>query len=602
MTKLKIKKDWDLTPLLDSDDDPRIEKILKTLESEYYEFINKWKARDDYLTDATVLREALDDLENLSANFGEGGKVGYYFWLRAQLDSENTEIKAMNAKLYDIEVKIDNDMLFFELNLAKISPAKQKLFLNSDELLPYKHYLEVIFRDAKYLLSEKEEKILSLMAKSASGDWVKMVSDFLSRAELAVLDSTGKKVKKTLSESLTLASQDKNVKVRATASAAIKKLLEGTADVAERELNAILYSKKTSDELRGLETPNLARLLSDDIEPDIVTAMAAVVTENFNLSRDYYEFKAKLLGMKQLEYYDKGLKYGAVDAEYTFEEAIALTEQVFSEIDPEFGEYVRTYAAEGHIDALPRKGKTGSIKCIACMKSLPVYILHNHTNKLGDVKTIAHEMGHALNDEYMFKAQNALNADTPLSTAEVASTFFEGFIQDKLLESLSGEARLSLLLESIDDEISTILRQTACYNFEGDLHKEYREKGFLSKEDLGKIFIKNMKSYMGPSVNQKQLGHVGWVYWSHIRRFFYVYSYSNGLLVSKALQKKYKDNPAFIEDFKRFLSAGASQSPKDIFLNMGIDISKKSFWREGLVDLSNKISQAKALAKELGKI
>jgi oligoendopeptidase F len=92
-----------------------------------------------------------------------------------------------------------------------------------------------------------------------------------------------------------------------------------------------------------------------------------------------------------------------------------------------------------------------------------------------------------------------------------------------------------------------------------------------------------------------------WVYWSHIRYFFYVYSYAGGLLISKSLQNNVKQNPAFIIKVKEFLSAGLSDSPKNIFARLGIDITDGSFWNQGLDEVERLLSEATRLAEELGK-
>lgn len=511
-------------------------------------------------------------------------------------------IKRGDYKANDIRVKILNDKKFFTIQLAKVDAKTQELFLNSKELAPYKHYLEILFRNAKYTLSEEEEKILNLFYKSAFTDWYKMVSDFLSSAELEIINEKGKAVKKTLEETLTIAFTHKNKDVRASSSMAVKQLLEDNVNVAERELNAILYTKKVVDELRGYEKPNFSRLNSDDIDPDVVSTMAGVITNNFKISRDYYKFKAQLFGMDKLQYFDRGLEYGEVDREYSFDEAIELIEETFRSVDEEFGSFVSQYVENGRFDVLPRKGKRGGAFCIHNNKTLPVYILLNHTNKLRDVSTIAHEMGHAINNELMMRQQNALNSKTTLATAEVSSTFFESLIQERLLTNLKGKEKLSLLIGSIDRDVSTIIRQTACYNFELELHQQFREKGFLSKETIGNIFINHMEAYMGDYVDQSEVGNLYWVDWSHIRRFFYVYSYSNGMLIAKALKEKYDKDKGFVEDIKTFLSAGMSKSPKDIFSEIGVDITTDEFWSEGILNLKERIESAKKLAKSLGEL
>src|SRR5581483_2305939 len=106
---------------------------------------------------------------------------------------------------------------------------------------------------------------------------------------------------------------------------------------------------------------------------------------------------------------------------------------------------------------------------------------------------LAHETGHGINNELMKEKQNALNFGTPLSVAEVASTFMEDFVLQELLQHADKEERLTLLMQKLDDDISTIFRQIAFYQFETELHKTFREKGYLTKEEIGEIFLKHMQ-------------------------------------------------------------------------------------------------------------
>ncbi len=111
-----------------------------------------------------------------------------------------------------------------------------------------------------------------------------------------------------------------------------------------------------------------------------------------------------------------------------------------------------------------------------------------------------------------------------------------------------------------------------------------------------------MAAYMGRSVEQSPGSENWWVYWGHIRSFFYVYSYASGLLISKSLQNAVKSDPAFIAKVKEFLSAGTSDSPKNIFAHMGIDITDKGFWEKGLDEVENLLTETTALARKLGKL
>jgi oligoendopeptidase F len=154
----------------------------------------------------------------------------------------------------------------------------------------------------------------------------------------------------------------------------------------------------------------------------------------------------------------------------------------------------------------------------------------------------------------------------------------------------------------LNDDVSTIFRQVACYTFEQELHHEYRQRGYLSKKEIGEIFRKHMASYMGDFVEQSRGSENWWVYWGHIRYFFYVYSYASGLLISKSLQHSAKTDPGFITMVKEFLSAGLSDSPKNIFGRLGIDITDQTFWEKGLDEVESLLEETTALAKKLGKI
>jgi oligoendopeptidase F len=111
-----------------------------------------------------------------------------------------------------------------------------------------------------------------------------------------------------------------------------------------------------------------------------------------------------------------------------------------------------------------------------------------------------------------------------------------------------------------------------------------------------------MADYMGDAVEQSEGSENWWVYWSHIRQFFYVYSYASGLLISKSLQNSVHRQPAFIGKVKGFLSAGLSDSPKNIFRGLGIDISDPGFWDQGLDEVKVLLQETRALALKMKKI
>jgi len=163
------------------------------------------------------------------------------------------------------------------------------------------------------------------------------------------------------------------------------------------------------------------------------------------------------------------------------------------------------------------------------------------------------------------------------------------------MESLTKKEQTIALHDKISGEISTIFRQIACFNFENELHKNIREKGYLAKEEIAKLMNKNMKAYLGPIVKFEEDDGYQFITWSHIRRFFYVYTYASGSLISSALFAKYKEDPKYLEKIEEFLSAGSSKNPEDIFASAGIDIRNPDFFRIGLEKIENDIKKLEKL-------
>jgi len=600
MLKKKIEVSWNLKPLFSSDNDPSINKKRKEVKTISYKFINKWKSREDFLKKPEMLKEALYEYGLWAKDYGANTKELYYFSLLESKDQDNPKIKAAYNLAHDFALKIQNDIQFFELKLAKIDASLQKKFLTFADLLPLKHFLEKLFLKSKYLLTDPEEKIINLKTAPALGNWVRMTQAFLSKEEAEVVTDKGK-VNQNFSEIIALMN-NKNKVIRDSAAKAFNKILLKHLDVAENELNSVLQNKKVDDELRGYQRPDQERHIADDIDTKVVDALVKSVSSHFDIPKRFYKLKTKLLGLPKLEYHERNVEYGKLEKRYLFSDAVTLINKVLLSLDREFAEIFEGFITTGKIDVYPKKGKRSGAFADYGLISHPTYILLNFTGQLEDVRTFAHELGHGINFELVKKTQNALNFGTPISVTEVASTFFEDFVLQELERQADDKLRLAIMVKKLDDDVSTIFRQIAFYNFEWELHNKFREKGYLSKEEIGKIFQKHMASYMGPSVEQSEGSQNWWVYVSHFRYFFYVYSYASGLLISKSLQASVKKDAKFVVKLKDFLSAGLSESPENTFAKLAVDIADKSFWEKGISEVENLLSETEKLAKKLGKI
>ncbi len=589
---------WNLAELAVSDNDPNLVMARQQNQAAINQFAQKWRDNPTYLSDPSQLKLALDEYEQIMAIHGLDGREWYYFNLRSAQDQIDPKLKGLSRAADEVATKLYNQIQFFLLNIAKIDQKYQSQFLDAPELTAYRHFLSRLFSQHRFLLSESEEKLLNLVSLPAHDSWISMTSTFLSKEQFSLKHEDGQVKSTPFTEVLSLTSSQ-NKRVRDQAAKLVHQTMTRYADTATEEINAILQFKKTTDELRGFDRPDSERHMNDDIETGVVDSLLQAVSGRYDLAASYYQLKALLFKVKKLAYHERNVPYGKLSQEYDFAQSTTLVTKALSGLDKEFSQIFNAFLEHGQFDVFPRSGKVGGAFCAHNLISQPTFILLNHTNKLQDVLTIAHEMGHGLHNELARQHQNALNFGTSLATAEVASTFMEDFVTELLLKDANKTTQLEVIMMKLNDDVSSIFRQVACYQFEQALHQQFRQQGYLSSAEIGQLFQQYMTAYMGSAVDQSKGSQNWWVYWSHIRNFFYVYSYASGLLISKSLQSLVRQNPRNIQKVKQFMAAGQSDSPRHIFLATGIDIEQPTFWQHGLSEIESKLQQAWRLAEEL---
>lgn len=290
---------WNLKTLYKSEKDPQIQKDIEQSKKANTSFISKWSKNKRYLQDPKTLLQAIQEYEKLEEKYGQCQKPLYYLSLRTYLNQTDPNIKGILNKLSQTATEMVNNIQFFELNISKIPKEEQSKFLNYKGLTNYKHYLERLFLVGKYLLSDNEEKVFNLMSKTSHSNWENMLSELLDKQKFTVLNEKGKKQKITYNK-VSKYLNSTNKKVRDYANKEFNKVNSKYAEIAEFEINSILEAKKTSDNYRKIPRPDLTRHITDDIDSTTVDTLVKVVTDNFYISQQYYEKKAKLLGLNCL--------------------------------------------------------------------------------------------------------------------------------------------------------------------------------------------------------------------------------------------------------------------------------------------------------------
>ena len=579
------KTEWNLGHIYKGDIKKLVAKDLVIIKKLYLTFAKRYRKDKTHLKNPKALAKAIEEFEKLSIDKA-GERPSAYFSYRISLNSQDNEAEAELAKLSDFYANLSNELEFFFLEIGKIPKDLQKKFLLSKELLPFRYFLKKLFESAKHHLTEAEEKIMNLKGAPAHGMWVSGFSKLLNK-QVIKFENQDLPIAEAFAKIPTLEKSRRHALHQE-----IMKALQNISDFSESEINAIVTDKKIDDKLRGFKTPFEATVKGYENESKTVKDLVDAVTKNFSLAHRFYKIKAEMLGDRKLVYADRGARVAKVETKISFADAVEKTINSFSSAHPDFGDFVRECFQNGLVDVFPKKGKHGGAFC-SSPATLPTYILLNHIDDFRSLTTLAHEMGHGIHAKYS-KKQRPIYEGHTIATAEVASTFFENLVFEEALKNVSAKEKMILLHDKINDDISTIFRQIACFNFENELHLTVRKEGFLPKERIAERLNKHMQSYLGPVFELTPADGYFFAAWSHIRNFFYVYSYAFGQLISDALYENYKKDKTKIKDVIQFLSAGASDSPENIFKKIGINPNKKLF-ETGLRRIKNNIDELEKL-------
>jgi len=571
----EIKIEWDLATLYYKNDrDKRIELDLRATEEAFLAFAKKWK-RKPFATDDKLLQKALTEYEALSAN-PTFSRPARYFWLRSCLDVNDSLAEQKRALIVRRLRKASDEILFFSLTLGQIPDQEQLKLLKKPQLKHFHYHLERLFRGAKHNLTEPEEKIINLKGPQSYGMWVDMTDKIISNR---TVNWKGKSLHlpAAIEEISALQFKDKN-----RLWLLILKELKQIGEVAEHEFNAIITDAHTEGEKRGYKKPYSATAIAyEDSEKSLESLVDVVSKKGFALSQKFYQAKAKLHGVETLNYAERNAQIGE-DIAIPWEQALDICRDVFYKLSPQYGEIFDSMLRCGQIDVFPRPGKQGGA-FMSDQTGHPIQVMLNHTPTFMALETLAHEMGHAIHATRSTRTQSSFYDGHSTITAETASTLFENLVFDAVFAVAEPNVQTQLLHDRLIRDVSTIQRQIAFFNMELEIHNQIITNGAITNNKLRDITTKNLKQYLGKAINVTENDGYSYVYISHLRYGFYVYTYTFGLLMSSIMSERYKADNNYIESIDIFLCSGASASVADIFDQIGIDTRHEDTFKNALL-------------------
>jgi oligoendopeptidase F len=576
---------WDLEGLVDGRGPGGVDALLDEAERLAGE-LAVHRGRVGQL-DAVALAEVVRALANVTELVG---RAGSYAGLAFSVDTADPARGALLAQVEERSTAIGNELLFFELEWAARAEEPVAALLAQPELAFCRHYLAAVRRYRPHLLSEPEERVLADKAVTGSSAWARLFSELTSAITVG-LDDGAILLEEALSR---LQSPDRLV--RQTAADAVTGALAPGLRTRAFVFNTLLADKASDDRLRRYGSWIASRNLDNEASDESVRALVSAVVNRYDIPQRWYALKARLLGLERLADYDRMASVAAVEDSFGWDGARALVLDAYASFSPELADIARRFFDERWIDAPVRPGKRPGAFCAYTVPSHHPYLLLNWTARRRDVLTLAHELGHGLH-AYLARDQVVFQQTTPLTLAETASVFGETVTFGRLLSEVAdGDARLALLVESLEGQIATVFRQIAMNRFEDAVHTERRERGELSVERFGDLWFDTQHAMLGDGVEITE-GYRTW--WSYIPHFMgtpgYVYAYAYGQLLALSVYRRYEEEgAAFVPAYLELLSRGGSESPEALGRIVGVDLGDPRFWDGGLGIIDEQLAAAEA--------
>jgi oligoendopeptidase F len=586
---------WDLSDLYSGPDDPRIAEDQEAAlrRAERFEESYRGKIAQAPGPSPELLLAALRDLESISEQMD---RPSVYASLSHSAKTDDTRAGALLARAREQRTAANKHLIFFDLEWVAVPDEEAAALLSSPILVRYRHYLEQKRAWRPHYLSEPEEKILDEKGITGRAAFVRLFDESVSTSEFPFAFGG---TTETLSLQQILAKlYDADRSVREAAAAGVTKGLQSNARLLAYIFNNLVLDHQSDCRLRRFPDPMAPRHLANEISPPVVDALLTATERHQGLVERYYRLKARLLGLDRLYDYDRYAPLFSDLPACPWPEARRIVQESYGAFSRRAGEIVTEFFEKKWIDAELRLGKRGGAFSSSAVPSVHPYILMSYTDKLRDVMTLAHELGHGVH-QYLSRPVGYLQCDTPLTTAEMASVFGEMLTFHRLLERYpDSRTRLALLCSKIEDAFATVFRQVVLTRFEQALHAARREKGELEIGQINDLWMAANRPMHGAAVELTE-GYAWW--WLYIGHFihvpFYCYAYAFGELLVLALVQKYKqEGPAFVPRYLALLAAGGSDAPDRLLSRLGVDVNSPAFWELGLQLLGGMVAEAEQLA------
>ncbi|HSM09466.1 MAG TPA: oligoendopeptidase F [Gemmatimonadota bacterium] len=531
----------------------------------------------DRLTDdASALRAGLDlyhdTLKRLYA-------ASSYASMRYHEDMRVGETAEMEARANLLATKLSEAASFMEPAILAADRATiERWAAEEPGLADYRHTLDDILRRAEHTLGPKEEAIIA--ATGLLSDAPETVYAMFANADapwptVELADGTEVRLDQSAF------GKHRESGNRDDRRLVFERFFEVWNDYA-RTCGATLFAQVKKDmfyaKVRRYPS-SLARSLDANRIPETVyRQLIASAREHLSVLHRYFDIRRRLLGLDDLRYYDIYPPLVEADLTYTIDEAKRLVVESAAPLGTEYVETLAHGLEARWMDVEPRQGKRSGAYMNGHVYDVHPYVLMNFQGTYDSVSTLAHEWGHAMHSHLSNRAQPFADSHYSIFTAEVASTFNEALLMDRMLAEADGAwERLFFLGRELEALRGTFFRQSMFAEFELRIHETVEGGDTLSADRFTKIYGELQRAYHGHDQGVLTVDDAYTAEWAYIPHFyynFYVYQYATSVAASSLLVERVRQGESgAVDDYLELLASGGSKYPYEQLVEAGVDLA-----------------------------
>jgi oligoendopeptidase F len=570
-----VDETWSLEDLFASDEDfwtekRRVDETLPSLARFAGTLGSSAGVMADALEAVSETSKALSRLHAYASMKSDGDlRVAVYQGIRQEVEIAHTELSRRTSYLRPEILALRDGLV--EAHLAE-----------EPRLAPYAPFLKNLVRQRSHVLSPAEENLLAEAGLILGGP--NQIFGVMNNAEMprATIDVKG-------GEPVTLTpavfSLVRTSGVREDREAATRayfggyKAFEGTygSNLFEGLKTHVFRSR-----VRRYDSCVAAALDGDNVPVGVYTNLIEQVRLNLPSLHRYFRLRAKALRLPALTYFDLHCPLGeGGKRDYGVEAAKRLVLDSMAPLGGEYTAALRESFERRWIDWHPAPGKRSGAYATGAAYDVHPYMLLNFNGDFDSVSTLAHEAGHAMHSHFSNRTQPYPCADYSIFVAEVASTFNEALLIERLLaEAKDRDERIFLLGHWLDGIRATLFRQTFFAEFELAIHQRAERGEGLTGELLSSLYLDMLRAYQGHDEKACAVDPLFGIEWACVPHFyydFYVYQYATGIVAANALARDVLTGlNGAPKRYARFLSSGGSDYPLEILRRAGVDLESPS--------------------------